>query len=71
MYKYIDKCQTAMAYKGSLVELLLFGTYCVWEHVYIVGNHLVIQSRMSRTSTFWLACTEFRLVPYLPSCEQH
>ena len=52
-----------MAYKGSLVELLLFGTYCVWEHVYIVGNHLVIQSRMSRTSTFWLACTEYRLVP--------
>ena len=52
-----------MVYKGSLVELLLFGTYCVWEHVYIVGNHLVIQSRMSRTSTFWLACTEFRLVP--------
>ena len=23
-----------MAYKGSLVELLLFGTYWVYEHVY-------------------------------------
>ena len=58
----------AMAYKGSLVELLLFGIYCVWEHVYFVGNHLVIQSRMSRTSTFYLAYTEYRLVPYSPAC---
>jgi len=30
-----------MAYKGSLVELLLFGTYWVYEHVYNLGNHLV------------------------------
>ena len=60
-----------MAYKRSLVELLLFGTYWVYEHLYNLGNNLVIQSRMSRTSTFWLACTEYRLVPYLPSCEQH
>ena len=44
-----------MAYKGSIVELLLFGTHWVYKHVYNVGNHLVIQSRMSRTSTFWLA----------------
>ena len=58
-----------MAYKGSLVELLLFGTYWVYEHVYNLGNHLVIQSRMSRTSTFWLACTEYRLVPYSPACD--
>ena len=53
-----------MAYKGSLVELLLFETYWVYEHVYNLGNHLVIQSRMSRTSTFWLARTEYRLVSY-------
>ena len=31
-----------MAYKGSLVELPLFGTYWVYEHVYNFGNHLVI-----------------------------
>ena len=58
----------AMAYKGSLVELPLLGTYWVYEpHVYNLGNHLVIQSRMSRTSTFWLACTKYRLVPYSPA----
>ena len=49
--------------KDSLVELPLFGTYWVYEHGYNFGNHLVIQSRMSRTSTFLLACTEHRLVP--------
>ena len=59
----------AVASKGSLVELLLFGTYWVYEHVYNLGNHLVIQSRMSRTSTFWLTCTEYRLVPYSPACD--
>ena len=32
----------AMAYKGSLVELPLFGTYRVYEHVYNFGNHLVM-----------------------------
>ena len=58
-----------MAYKGSLVELPLFGTYWVYEHVYNLGNHLVIQSRMARTSTFRLACTEYRLVPYSPACD--
>ena len=58
------KCQMAMAYKG----LPLLGTYWVYEpHVYNLGNHLVIQSRMSRTSTFWLACTKYRLVPYSPA----
>ena len=58
----------AMAYKGSLVELPLFGTYWVYEpHVYNLGNQLVIQSRMSGTATFWLACTEYRLVPYSPA----
>ena len=41
-----------MAYKRSLVELLLFGIYWVYEHVYNLDNNLVIQSRMSRTSTF-------------------
>ena len=57
-----------MAYKGSLVELPLLGTYWVYEpHVYNLGNHLVIQSRMSRTSTFWLAWTKYRLVPYSPA----
>ena len=35
----------------------------------ISGNHLVIQSRMSRTSTFWLTRTEYRLVPYSPACD--
>ena len=35
----------------------------------IWGNHLVIQSRTSRTSTFWLTCTEYRLVPYSPACD--
>ena len=34
----------AMAYKGSLIELPLFGTYWVYKYVYNVGNHLVIQS---------------------------
>ena len=29
------------------------------------------QSRMSRTSTLWLVCTEYRLVPCLPSSEEH
>ena len=58
-----------MAYKCSLVKLPLFGTYWVYEHVYNLGSHLVIQSRMSRTSTFWLACTEYRLVPYSPACD--
>ena len=37
------KCQLAMAYKGSLVELPLFGTYWIYEHVYNLDNHLVIQ----------------------------
>ena len=59
----------AMAYKCSLVKLPLFGTYWVYEHVYNLGSHLVIQSRMSHTSTFWLACTEYRLVPYSPACD--
>ena len=36
------KFQMAMAYKGSLVELPLFGTYWVYERVYNLGNHLVI-----------------------------
>ena len=44
-----------MANKGSLVELPLFGTYWVYEHqvehVYNLDNHLVIQSRLSRTSS--------------------
>ena len=31
-----------MAYKGSVVELPLFGTYWFEEHVYSLGNHLVI-----------------------------
>ena len=53
-----------MAYKGSLVELPLFGTYWVYKHIIIPGNHLVIQSRMSGTSTFWLTRTEYRLVPF-------
>ena len=58
----------AMAHKGSLVELPLLGTYWVYEpHVYNLGNHLVIQSRMSRTSTFWLAHTKYGLVPYSPA----
>ena len=58
----------AMTYKGSLVELPLLGTYWVHQpHVYNLGNHLVIQSRMSRTSTFWLACTKYRLVTYSPA----
>ena len=35
----------------------------------ISGNRLLIQSRMSRTSTFWLTCTEYRLVPYSPACD--
>ena len=30
-----------MAYKGSPVELLLFGTYWIYEHVYSLGNHLI------------------------------
>ena len=47
----------AMAYKGSLVELPLF------------TNHLVIRSRTTRTSTFWVTCTEYRLVPYSPACD--
>ena len=55
--------------KGSLVELPLFGTYWVYELGYNFGNHLVIQSRMSRTSTFLLACTEHRLVHYSPACD--
>ena len=59
----------AVAFKGSLVELPLFGTYWVYEHIYIWDNHLVIQSRTSRTSTFWLTCTEYRLVPYSPACD--
>ena len=59
----------AVAYKCKLVKLPLFGTYWVYEHVYNLGSHLVIQSRMSRTSTFWLTCTEYRLVPYPPACD--
>ena len=31
-----------MAYKGSLVELPLFGTYWVLERVFNFDNHLVI-----------------------------
>ena len=33
----LAKCEMAMAYKGSLVELPLFGTYWVYEHVYNLG----------------------------------
>ena len=62
-----------MSYKSSLVELPLFGTYWVYEHVYNLGNHLVIQSRIVKNVTYiylsWLACTEFRLVPYYPACD--
>ena len=34
MYKLIDKMSVGngMAYKGSFVELPLFGTYWVYEH---------------------------------------
>ena len=64
MYKFIDK----MSNGNGLQGLPLLGTYWVYEpHVYNLGNHLVIQSRMSRTSTFWLACTKYRLVPYSPA----
>ena len=31
-----------MTYKGSRIELPLFGSYWVYEHVYNLGNHLVI-----------------------------
>ena len=31
-----------MAYKGSLVELPLFGNYWIYEHVYNLDNHLAI-----------------------------
>ena len=50
-----------MAYTSSLVELPLFGTHWVYEHVYM-GNHLVIQSRIVKNVTYiylsWLACTD-------------
>ena len=62
----------AMAYKGSLVELPLFGTYWAYEQVTLQFGQSPcspVQSRMSRTSTFWLACTEYRLVPYSPACD--
>ena len=62
-----------MSYKSSLVELPLFGTHWVFEHVYNLGNHLVIQSTIVKNVTYiylsWLACTEFRLVPYYPACD--
>ena len=70
MYKFIVKMSNGNGLlKDSLVELPLFGTYWVYEHGYNFGNHLVIQSRMSRTSTFLLACTEHRLVPCSPACD--
>ena len=62
MYKLI-KCQMAMAYKGSLVEMPPLGTYWVYEpHNYNLGNHLVIQSRMSRSRS---VCTQSHLCIYL------
>ena len=45
----------AMAYKGSLVELLLFGTYWVYEHVYNLGNHAPCNPIKNVTYTYLLA----------------
>ena len=50
----------------SCLFLELIGSTSIFT---IWGNHLVIQSRTSRTSTFWLTCTEYRLVPYSPACD--
>ena len=38
------KCHTAVANKGSIVELPL-ATYWVKEHVYNLGNHFVITTK--------------------------
>ena len=50
----------------SCLFLELIGSTSIFT---IWGNHLVIQSRTSRTSTFWLTCTEYRLVPYSLACD--
>ena len=72
MYKFIDRMSNGNGLQGltcwasSFWNLLglQFGQ-SPWD----LGNHLVIQSRMSRTSTFGLACTEYKLVPYSPACD--
>ena len=55
-----------MAYTGSLVELPPFGNYWIYEHVYNLGNHLAITIKNVTYIYLWLACTEYRLVPYSP-----
>ena len=67
MYKFIDKMSNGNGLQGLTCWAASFWNLLVYEHVYNLGNHLVIQSRMSRTSTFWLACTKYRLVPYSPA----
>ena len=63
----------AMAYKGSLVELPLFGTYWVYEHpvepVYNLGSPCNSIKNVTYDLPFWLTCTEYRLVPCSPACD--
>ena len=69
MHNFIDKMSNGNGLQGLTCWAASFWNLLVYEHVYNLGNHLVIQSRMSRTSTFGLACTEYRLVPCSPACD--
>ena len=70
MYKFIYKMSNGNGLQGLTYWAASFGNLLGLQAAcfkYSLGNHLVIQSRMSRTSTFWLACTKYRPVPYSPA----
>ena len=68
MYKFIDKMSNGNSLEGLTCWTAsywnLFGQTACLQFGQLPCNHS--QAGMSGTSTFWLACTEYRLVPYSP-----
>ena len=68
MYKFIDKMSVGNGLQGIARWAASFWNLLgLRALIYNLDNHLVIQSKMSRTSI--LACTEYRLVPYSRACD--
>ena len=68
MNKFIDKMSNGNGLQGLTCWAASFWNLLGLRACLQLDNHPVIQSRMSRPSAFWLACTEYRLVPYCPAC---
>ena len=68
MYKFIYKMSNGNGLQGLTCWAASFWNLLGLRACLQLDNHPVIQSRMSRPSAFWLACTEYRLVLNSPAC---